>query len=134
MVKFTAANMKGWTEKQKGNASLIVRQSIQDMSEIAQTPKAQGGRMPVDTGFLRNSYTAEGLTGPDAYVAAVGSFQIGGVFQAGWTAAYARRMESGFVGQDSLGRTYNVSGNFYMEYALSQWQAINDANAKKVTG
>lgn len=124
--------MAAWTEKQKRNVELIVRQSIQDLSELAQRPKAQGGRMPVDTGFLRNSFTAEGLRGPDAYIAAVGSFQIGATFEAGWTAEYARRMEYGFSGADSLGRIYNVPGNFYMQSALASWQAINDANAAKV--
>lgn len=132
MARYTAANMRQWSEKAKRNVELVVKQSIQDVSEIAQTTKAAGGRMPVDTGTLRNSYTAEGLTGPDAYIAAVGQFQIGGTFQAGWTASYALRMEKGFVGQDSLGRTYNQTGNFYMESALMQWQQINDKNAAKL--
>jgi len=133
VARYTAANMRQWTEKAKRNTELVVKQSIQDLGEIAQAPKAQGGRLPVDTGFLRNSYTAEGLTGPDAYIAAVASFEIGATFQAGWTAAYALRMERGFVGQDSLGRTYNQPGNFFMENALSQWESINDKNAAKLS-
>lgn len=132
MTTYKAADIKNWSRRAKRNLELVIKQSIQDVSELAQTPKAQGGRMPVDTGFLRNTYTAEGLSGPDAYVAAVASFQIGATFQAGWTAAYALRMEKGFVGEDSLGRTYNQPGNFFMETALMQWQDINNRNAAKL--
>lgn len=131
--------MRQWTERQKANAALIVRQSIQDVSEIAQTPKAKGGRMPVDKGILRNSFTAAlngttSLTGPNAYEAVLGAFEVGDTFIGGWTVDYALRMEKGFVGQDSLGRTYNQQGNFFMESALQQWAAINERNAAKVKG
>lgn len=139
MVKFKASQMRGWTERQKRNVELIVKQSIQDVSEIAQTPKAKGGRMPVRFGFLRNSFQAglngsTGLSGPAVYEAVVGSMKMGDTFTAGWTASYALRREKGFVGTDSLGRTYNESGDFFMEHALMQWDAINQANARKITG
>lgn len=139
MTTYKAADIGKWSAKAKRNQELVVKQSIQDMSEIAQTPKAKGGRMPVDTGFLRNSYScgingSVSLTGPAVYTAAVAGMDMGDSFDAGWTVDYALRMEKGFVGQDSLGRAFNQSGNFFMEYALSQWQAINDANAAKVTG
>lgn len=132
MARIRAADMRKWTERQRRNVELIVRQSISDLSEMAQTPKAQGGRMPVDTGFLRNSYTAQGLTGPAVYEVVVAGFEIGSVFEAGWTASYALRMEKGFVGQDALGRTYNQPGNFFMEGALQEWQDINNRNAAKI--
>lgn len=137
MTTYTAANMGEWREKARRNVKLVIQQSIQDVSALAQTTKAKGGRMPVDTGFLRNSYTAglngtTTLTGPDAYVATVAGLEVGDTFTAGWTAAYALRMEKGFVGEDSLGRTYNQAGNFFMESALMQWQAINDANAAEI--
>lgn len=139
MARFKAASMREWTERQKANAALIVRQSIQDVSEIAQTPKAKGGRMPVDTGNLRNTYVAAlngttSLTGPQAYAAALGNFKMGDTFLGGWTAAYALRQEKGFVGQDRLGRTYNQQGNFFMESALQQWAAINERNAARIRG
>lgn len=129
--------MAAWTKKQKENTAFIVRQSIQDVSSIAQTPKAKGGRMPVKDGQLRNSFVSglngsTALSGPDVYIATLAALEMGDTFNAGWTAAHALRQEKGFVGQDSLGRTYNQSGNFFMEYALAQWQAINDANAAEV--
>lgn len=137
MTTYTAANMAKWTAKAKRNGMLVVKQSIQDVSELAQTPKAKGGNMPVDKAFLRNSFTAglngsTSLTGPIAYEAAVVGMKAGDGFNAGWTVDYAGRMERGFVGDDSRGRTFNQSGNFYMAKALAQWQAINDRNAAKV--
>jgi len=47
---FTAQleNIAGLIEKDLQN---ILRQSAQDVGNIAQTPAAQGGPMPVDTGF-----------------------------------------------------------------------------------
>ena len=139
MARIKAANMRSWTDRQKANAALIVRQSIEDVGEIAQTPKAKGGRMPVKESFLRNSFTAflngsSSLTGPDAYISVLGSFEMGDTFLGGWTVEYALRQEKGFVGQDKLGRTYNQPGNFFMENALMQWQAINDRNAARIRG
>lgn len=139
MTRFKAADMGKWTRRQKENQEFIVRQSIQDLGEIAQTPKAKGGRMPVLNGILRNSYVAAlsgstSLSGAAAYVAVLGSFKMGDTFIGGWTAKYARRQEKGFVGTDRLGRTYNQPGNFFMENALMQWQAINAKNAAKVKG
>lgn len=45
---------------------LIVKDAIQQVVLGATVPKAQGGRMPVDTGFLRNSM-----------VAAIGTYPVG---------------------------------------------------------
>lgn len=139
MATYKAADMRSWTAKAKRNVELVVKQSIQDVTEIAQTTKAKGGRMPVDTGFLRNSFTSglngsTSLSGANVYIATVEGMEMGDTFNAGWTAAYALRMEKGFVGTDALGRTFNQPGNFYMENALMQWQAINDKNAAAIAG
>lgn len=139
MAVFQAASMRSWTEKQKRNGGLIVRQSIQDVSELAQLPKAKGGRMPVDNGYLRNSYTAglngsTGLSGPVIYEAVIAGMKMGDTFTAGWKEPYALRQERGFVGTDALGRYYNTPGNFFMETALMDWADINARNAKKVVG
>jgi hypothetical protein len=137
MTVYKMADMAKWSQKAKDNAAFVVIQSIDDVSRIAQTPKAKGGRMPVDKSFLRNSYRAglngsTGLKGPDVYVAALAGMEMGDTFTARWTADYALRMERGFSGPDSLGRVYSQQGNFFMRSALAQWQAINDANAAKV--
>lgn len=137
MTTYKMADMAAWGQKAKDNAALVVIQSISDVSRIAQTPKAKGGRMPVAKSFLRNSYTAglngsTGITGPIAYEAVLAGLEMGDTFVAKWTMDYALRMERGFSGPDSRGRVYNQQGNFFMANALSQWQAVNDANAAKV--
>ena len=90
----------------------LMRQSISDVIDNAQTPVGKGGRMRVDTGFLRASGqpSLNGMpqgpsrgerTEPNSYsydegnnvTVKLGDLQIGGVFYFGWTAAYARYRE-----------------------------------------
>ena len=127
MGTFTA-QIKAFADKSKEKLEAVVKQSAQEVFSIAQTPKAQGGRMPVDTGFLRNSLIASlnGSTvggGADAYVLAVAGAELGDTIFAGWSAVYARHMEYG---------TSRTPGNFYMLSAAQQWQAIVARNAALV--
>lgn len=127
MGTFTA-QIKAFADRANEKLEAVVKQSAQEVFSIAQTPKAQGGRMPVDTGFLRNSLVAQlnGSTvggGADAYVLAVAGADLGDVIFAGWTAKYARFMEYG---------TSRTTGNFYMLGAAQQWQAIVARNAELV--
>lgn len=87
----------------------LVRQSTQNTADIAQHPVAKGGRMRVDTGFLRASgqMSLNGLpTGPvrgektekNSYetpvhttITALSKFELGNSVFFGWTANYARR-------------------------------------------
>lgn len=125
MSTFTA-QIKGFADRSKEKIEAVIKNSAQEVFSIAQTPKAQGGRMPVDTGFLRNSLVAElnGATvagGSDAYALAVAGMNFGDVIFAGWTASYARHMEYG---------TSRTPGNFYMLNAAQQWAAIVARNAE----
>lgn len=131
------AQVEKWANQTTRDLELIFKQSAQEVFSKAQTPVAQGGNMPVDTGFLRNSFVAglngsTSLTGPDAYVAAIAGAKLGDVVFGGWTAKYAARMEFGFFGQDSLGRTYNQAGMGFARKAVMQWQQIVERNAAKV--
>ncbi|PPU15882.1 hypothetical protein XacyCFBP2565_08385 [Xanthomonas arboricola pv. corylina] len=101
----------------------------------ANTPEGQGGKMPVDTGFLRNSAVASkdgpasSESGEPALVFA--ALQLGEAVWAGWTAAYAMRMEHGFSGKDSLGRQYEQAGKGFMRAAAQNWDFIvNEVTAK----
>lgn len=42
----------------------------------------------------------------------------------GYQARYARRVNSGLVGADSLGRVYNQSGAHFVEGAVKKWPRI----------
>ena len=125
--KFTAS-VAGWSQKALANVENVFKQSAQDVFEIAQTPVAKGGNMPVDTGFLRNSLTsslngAAMGAGADSYVLAVASAELGDAIFGGWTAEYARHVEYGARGR---------AGRFFMRGAAQQWAAIVAANAAKV--
>lgn len=120
------AQIRAHFEKAWQKAEAITKQSIVDLCEIAQTPVAQGGKMPVDTGFLRNSFVSQllgssMLTGPDAFVLTVADFELGDVYQCGWVAEYALSQEYG-----SRGR----SGRHFARSAAQQWQDIVSRNAR----
>jgi len=127
VTTFTA-QIKAFADRTQEKIEAVVKQSAQEVFSIAQTPKAQGGRMPVDTGFLRNSLIASlnGSTvggGADAYVLAVAGAELGDTIFAGWTANYARFMEYG---------TSKTPANFYMLSAAQQWGQIVARNAELV--
>ncbi len=132
-----AAQVRAMTEKCKQRQDAIFRASAARVMDEANVPEAQGGRMPVKDGFLRNSTTAatspSGGGSDPALVFA--KLEVGQTVYAGWTAEYAMRQEFGFVGEDSLGREYNQSGKAFLRTSLQRWQeyvddAARDAEAK----
>lgn len=135
--KTFTASVKAWGDKALENAELVLKASAQELMDIAQLPTAQGGRMPVITGTLRNSLVS-GLNGAmnqgggDSYALTIAGMKLGDTAQFAWVAAYARRIEYGFSGQDSLGRNYNQSGRHFVGAAAAQWQRIVAENAAKV--
>jgi len=124
--KSFTASVAAFRDKTKQQMRDVFAEAVQDVLETAQQPKARGGRMPVDTGNLRNSL-ASGLNGAfgapsaDGYVVTLSEMEIGDIAQFAWTAPYARRMELGFFGADSLGRTYEQPGNHFVGAAAAQW-------------
>lgn len=77
-------------------------------AEVLRGQKVQGGKMPVNSGFLRNSSVVSTEGPPDGTVGdpalVFSTVELGQTVWAGWTAAYALRMEHGVYGEDSLGR------------------------------
>lgn len=135
MTSFSAS-VEGFMQRSIEARRAIMRDAASDTMTDAQLPKAQGGRMPVDTGNLRNS-VASGLNGvlgaPDAASISLTIEQMepGDVAQFAWTAPYAMRQEFGFVGQDSLGRTYDQSGNHFVGGAAAKWPQTVAAAAER---
>jgi hypothetical protein len=130
MLNFSA-QVADIVRRNEAKCDALVKASIQDVVEDAQTPVAKGGRMRVDTGFLRASgqMSLTGMpTGPtrnesgapvaasDANVfATLAGVNAGDTVYYGWTAAYAaaREFHDGFL-----------SG------ALQKWQQIVNKNAE----
>lgn len=137
-LTFTAS-LSSFELKTKEAMSAIVRQSAQDVIEAANTPqpsvKQTGGafeigKVPVDTGFLRNSLATllnggSGLQGGDAYIAVLAEAGVGDVIEARWTAEYAVAVEYG---------SRNVQPRMFVRYNVERWQAIVEANAQRIAG
>ncbi|RLK53451.1 hypothetical protein BCL79_2758 [Stenotrophomonas rhizophila] len=128
--------VKAFAEKAKQRQLAIFRESAQQVMEEANTPEGDGGKMPIDTGFLRNSAVAstegppDGTGGDPSLV--FSAVELGQTVWAGWTAAYALRMEHGFYGEDSLGRVYAQPGKGFMRSATQNWIFIVDSVTKSV--
>ncbi len=136
MVKRFSAKVAEHTRRYRARMEFAFRQSVQDTMEIAQTPqpsvKVTGGsfelgKIPVDTGFLRNSLIA-GINGgigqyigPESYLLAIEAAELGDTIQVGWTAEYALYVEYG---------NSRMDGRFYARGAAQQWQATVDRNAE----
>lgn len=128
-----SATVKQFTIDAKENTSLIFREAAASLAREVVRTKSAGGFLPHDTGNLGRSFAASTTDMPQInqaeaeYGAVNTEFVIAGVdagdtLYMGFQAAYAPRMNYGFVGTDSLGRTYNQSGNYFVENAASKWQ------------
>lgn len=123
-----AGQVRAFTDRARARQEAIFKVSAERVLERASVPKSQGGRMPVDTGFLRNSARAstEGVPSRESrdppLVFAI--MELGDTVTVGWTAAYALRMEHGFVGEDKLGRTYAQQGNGFLRSQVQNWPFI----------
>jgi hypothetical protein len=96
---------------------------------------------PVDTGFLRSNWTAV-RNGDQQPVAgrvpppeqAIQDLRVGDVLIILNPTVYARRIEYGFVGEDSLGRHYNQSGHHMVAQTMAELPAIADATIRRLNG
>lgn len=104
-----SADLERWIRKSERRMEAVVKQSAQAVIEIAQTPQAKGGLMPVDTGFLRNTgvialnsapsgpaQAEEGDPGAwdvSSITLTINDVEIGDTIVFGWSAVYARKME-----------------------------------------
>lgn len=128
MAKSFAASLKAFEGKTVAAMKAVMRESVQDVCEQMQTPVAIGGRMPVDTGFLRNSL-ASGLNGSfgpegaDSYVLTIAGMEIGDTARFGYGANYARFVELG---------TSKMTGRHFMGTAAAAWPQIVEANAARL--
>ncbi|NTG48578.1 hypothetical protein G6M04_14390 [Agrobacterium rhizogenes] len=116
-------------------AEAVYQTAAQTVANEVRTPVAEGGRMPIKTGNLRRSLMASTSTMPtivegkqtfsDSPVELIiAGAELGGTIYLGFQAAYAARMEYGFVGEDSLGRVYNQTGFGFVASVAQRWGEI----------
>ena len=107
-----------------------MRQSISDVLVGAQTTQdgfGQGatsfveGKLPVDSSDLLKSLTVDGASAPADFALKIGNLEIGDTMEFAWTMPYARRVNSGFTGTDSLGRTFDMPGRFFVDFNAAKF-------------
>lgn len=133
MAQTFTAQIDAWCSKVEARREAVFKQSAQDVIDAAQVPTAKGGRMRVDTGFLRASGRAStsGLPGleenpytepnsvnwaDDDVSLVIAGARPGQPIFFGWAANYARIRES-------------YDG--FRAHAALQWQAIVKRNVAK---
>ena len=139
--KSFSAQVSEWVKETKERQIAVRNEAAQRVIAIMQTPVGQGGNLPFDTGFLRASLMAvignanfELKANPESGAAVpydagqisliIAKAKLSDTVEAVYTAKYARRMEYGFSGKDSLGRTYNQTGRRFVALAAQQWPRI----------
>jgi len=90
------------------------------------------GAIPVDTSALANSLTVDDTNVNGDATAKIAGLEIGDTMVFKWTEPYARRIEYGFTGTDSLGRTFNVPGRFFMTRAAEKFPEFVKKRAAEV--
>lgn len=117
----------------------VFQQSVQDLLERVQTPKAKGGHMPVVTGFLRSSLRVT-LNTPymgfvqrtegrqyeysdTQVVLTINNAVLGDKVYAAYAANYAIHREYG---------TRYSQGDFFVRSAAQLWPSIVEDNVRKL--
>ena len=126
-MKYTFATLDQWTKKTEKRIDAVLKDATQSVVAVAQQTKAKGGRMPVDTGNLRNSLqssVAGGAMGEGAssYILVAGNMKGGDLATFTWTAEYAAAVNNGNRGRP---------GAHFVEGAVDQWPAIVRASIAK---
>jgi len=136
MSKSFSAQVDEIVAKTEERMLALQRESIQRTVDLAQLPVAKGGRMRIDTGFLRASGqgSLSGMpTGPargaskekhfydngsgETVILELSKMQFGATFFFGWSAAYAR---------------YREVYDGFLEYAVQQWPQTVAAVAAEI--
>ncbi|MDR9781594.1 hypothetical protein [Rhizobium redzepovicii] len=136
-----AAEVSEWCRQVEGAAEAVFQTAAQTVANEVRTAVAEGGRMPVKTGNLRRSLMASTSAMPtikegketfsdSGLELVIAGAQLGSTVYLGFQAAYAARMNYGFVGTDSLGRTFNQAGYGFVDAVAQRWpQIVTQAEA-----
>ena len=127
MVQYRWSTLDQWTKKTEKRIDAVLKDATQSVVAVAQQTKAKGGRMPVDTGNLRNSLqssVAGGAMGEgkESYIMVAGNMKGGDLATFTWTAEYAAAVNNGNRGRP---------GAHFVEGAVDEWPAIVRASIAK---
>jgi len=132
-----ATDVEDWVNRTKEQMDYIFREATMMTIDEMQTPEPIG-RLPYDEGYLQKSlFVGVNVNAPPANRKKKDGFgdynrtnakiivsqaDAGDTIVATYTMIYARRLEYGFVGTDSLGRTYNQRPRLFMKLAAQNWE------------
>ena len=127
MVQYTFATLDQWTKKTERRIDAVLNDAAQSVVAVAQVTKAKGGRMPVDTGNLRNSLQSSIAGGAFAegeasHILVAPQMKGGDLATFTWTAEYAAAVNNGNRGRP---------GAHFVEGAVDEWPAIVRASIAK---
>lgn len=138
MVSFSK-QVGDWSKKTKQDTRTVFVNSLRRMFQLAQLPVFAGGRMPVDTNFLRASFVATldapvttvtfkpkgilSFSGDGEYEGTLARTQIGDEVFGTWTAWHARFQNYG----TSRNQAWHFRG-----FAAQQWGNIVRSEAARV--
>ena len=132
-----------WGSKTERRLDAVYARSVELLGEELSKTTREGGRVPFQTGNLANSLlastsamppTSEGpFTGSNVGLVAA-TLKATQFVYLGYQARYARRVNNGMVGADSLGRVYNQEGAHFVEGAVAEWPNIVNRAAREVGG
>jgi len=119
-------------EKYERRMRQVFGASVEQLAELANTPTARGGRMRVDTGFLRSSLQAQRGSMPEgASTPASGA-------QYNWSVSSVTAELLRWRPDDSLFLGWTANYAIFREYkdgfrrsAAQKWNSIVKANAKR---
>lgn len=136
-----AAQVGAWAAKTEARTQAVYRRSVELLAEEMIKTRADGGRLPFDTGNLARSLVASTAGMPKTSEAPAVGMDIGSVTrtlmlnQSVWIAfqaIYARRRNYGFVGADVLGRVFNEDGAYFVEAAIAKWPQLVEQAAREL--
>jgi hypothetical protein len=124
-----------WVVRAKGRAQEAFRAIAQDASTRVKE------LTPVRTGYLRANWSAilDGEAEPKPGAAppaeaAIGRAALGDTIHVLNPVVYARRVEFGFVGEDSLGRKYNQRGRGMVQQTVAEMPRLSERAVARVRG
>ena len=123
---------RDWVEKiAEKNLDLIVISSVDKLERQIKTSAKNGGFTQSDTGNMIRSIrkSVTDMPGVDSVEKEYSDVQffltpndVGDHIYIGVQAIYSPRMNYGFTGTDSAGRTYNYTGSFFVEKGADMWK------------
>jgi hypothetical protein len=139
MASFSA-QVRNWTDKAKRNFAMVHRSAVDKLYQ------AVVESTPIKTGNARRSWAMSTTAMPQIAASGLASFMPadiglsiatlppGSPVYIGAQAIYMPRLNYGFTGTDSLGRSYDQAGLLFIERNAERWDEFVQAAAREIGG